>query len=114
MNIKPKTILQVIDLCDGWSILCPDRLREQGLPSNLIDELADCFESDPSDGRASIYSDGQLLNQAYGVYSLDLLKRFAALVNADLSGVVAMGRGTRAKQYKRAIRAALATKGGKQ
>jgi hypothetical protein len=110
--MSPETILRLADQCDGWSILCPDHLRDDGLSDDLIAELADCFESNPSEHKASIFdNDGRLLTQVYGIYSLSLLRRLAALVNADLSGVVAMGRGTQAEQFKRAIRQAI-SKGG--
>ncbi|MCA8985643.1 MAG: hypothetical protein R3C12_04360 [Planctomycetaceae bacterium] len=107
MKMSPETVLRLADLCDGWTILCPDQLKSIGLPDDLVESLADCLESDPSDGRESIYSGSRLLLQAYGVYSLKLLEYLASHVSADMSSVVAFGRGTRARQFKQAIREAL-------
>lgn len=109
--MTPETILRLADECDGWSILCPDGLREIGLPDSAAAELAQCFESNPQEYKQTIFVDGKMTNQLFGIYSLDLLAWLAEFVSADLSEVVATGRGTRARQFQDAIRARLAEGG---
>lgn len=100
-------VLRLAEECDGWSILCPERLRSMGLPDAAVDELAQAFESDLSRRTSTIYVDGRPVNQQYGVYSLELLRWLAKQVGADCAGVVAVGRGTQSEQLKVAIERAV-------
>jgi len=100
-------ILAVADACDGHSILCPESLLAIGLDESIAIELTDVFESDLSSGKTTIHVDDLPVNHLRGIGSLDLLERLATYVNADRSGVVAHGRGTRARQLNDAIRTAI-------
>lgn len=102
-----ETVLKLIEECDGWSILDPSGLRQIGLPATWADDLTQCFESDFSRGTSTIHVSGRPTNQLSGIRDLDLLHRLAKHVNANLDGVKAIGRGTRAEQLKDAICAAL-------
>jgi len=100
-------ILAVANECDGHSILSPEALMAIGLVESLANELTDVFEIDLSSGKTTIHVDDLPVNHLRGIRALDLLERLAKYVSTDQSGVVAHGRGTRARQLKEAVRTAI-------
>ena len=79
-------------------------MRELGLPDSVAESLEQCFESNPTEYKQTVFVNDRMTNQLFGIYSLDLLRWLAKSIGADLSGVLAMGRGTQAEQMKTAIR----------
>jgi hypothetical protein len=110
-ELDSTTILNLLAVCDGHSILSPAELMKLGMPGDACERLSETFKSDPNTPGGMIGIDGEPVAELRGVLGLDVLAWLAQEVGADTSGVMAFGRGTRAEQFKAAI---LATIGGEQ
>lgn len=110
-ELDSTSILNLLAVCDGHSILPPAKLLKLGLPGDVCERLSETFKSDPNTPGGMIYVDGEPVAELRGVLGLDVLAWLAQEAGADTSGVVAFGRGTRAEQFKAAI---LAVIGGEQ
>lgn len=110
-ELDSTTILNLLAVCDGHSILPPAELLKLGLPGDVCERLSETFKSDPNTPGGMIYVDSEPVAELRGVLGLDVLAWLAQEVGADTSGVKALGRNTRAEQFKAAI---LAVIGGEQ
>ena len=77
------TALHLLNLCRGDAIWSPEYCREKGVPSIWIDELSDCFESGFQSDRQTIYVEGQLTNQYFGIKDRDLAFKLAEYLGVD-------------------------------
>jgi hypothetical protein len=97
------TILQLAELCDGWSILSPQVMIDRGLPESIAKELTEVFKSDRSSIKTTLYVGDKEVDELTGIYSLRLLAYLADLVGVPTEEVQAYGRGTTADRYNREI-----------
>jgi hypothetical protein len=97
----------LMNAVDGHSIVPPDELLRLGLPEDVCDRLTKTFRSNRNTPGGMIYVAGEPVAELRGVLGLDVLEWLANTIRADISGVVASGRGTRAEQFKAAILAVI-------
>lgn len=69
--------------CRGDEIWSVEMCRQKGIPESWIDELQDCFESGFDSDRNSLYEEGKLVNQYYGVSDLMIAYRLASFLGID-------------------------------
>lgn len=89
--------LQLLNLCRGDEIWSPEYCREHHVPEQWIAELSDCFESGFRSNRQTIYVEGRLTNQYYGVRDRDLAFRLAEYLGVDSGRVTASALGPEAE-----------------
>ena len=85
--------LRLLNLCRGDEIWSPELCREQGVPAAWIEELAVCFESGFRSDRQTIYVEGRLTNQYFGVRDRDLAFRLAEFLGVNTAQVTSLALG---------------------
>lgn len=80
----------LLDDCTGRDIWSVELCRQRGIPETWIDELADCYESGFQHDRQTIYEQGQMVNQYFGVHDLQLAYRLAEYLGVDVASAIAL------------------------
>jgi hypothetical protein len=102
-NVDKEIVLRVADICDGHTIFKPEAFTEAGAPPAIIAQHTECYESDLSDPKATIFGpDGAPMNQLLGVYGLPLIETICDDLGIDYE--VKLGRGFQAAVCRSAIR----------
>ena len=73
--------------CTGRDIWSVAYCREQQVPDDWIEELADCFESGFHEDLETIYLQERPVNQYHGLRDVDLAKKLAEFLGVDVSRV---------------------------
>jgi hypothetical protein len=94
-HLPSKVISDVVDLCDGHTIFKVEAFTDLGVPSELIEQYAQEFESNTDNYKETIFDGhGKIIPKLKGVYGLDVIES----INREL-GLPApnkFGRGFRA------------------
>ncbi len=77
----------LLSACTGRDIWPVDLCRQQGIPAEWIQELADCFESGFRSDRQTIYYEQRVVNQFQGVHDLQLAYRLGEFLGVDTQRV---------------------------
>ncbi len=102
-NVDKEIVLKVADICDGHTIFTPEAFTEIGAPPAIVAQHTDCYESDLSDYKSTIFgSDGKPVPQLLGVYGLPLIEVICADLGIEYE--CKMGRGFQAAACRDAIR----------
>ena len=99
--LPSQTILNVARLCDGHTILPPERLIDAGLPNEVVAAVTTTYRSDTTSPKTTIFVDGQPVEQIRGIYSLDLLQRLAGALGVTYRECY--GRGSQATAIREAV-----------
>lgn len=97
-------ILKAADICDGHGIFDPAAFIDAGLPLEVVSALTREFESSTTDPMKAIFKDGEFVPKAKGIYGLEMLKFMALALDVRYAGCF-FGRGTQAREIKRALHA---------
>lgn len=81
--------LNLLEECTGVDIWPVEYCRQQGVPEEWINELADAFESSYFSDRDTIYYKDQPVNQFHGVLDFDLAIRLGMALGIDVERVTA-------------------------
>ncbi|WP_164100733.1 hypothetical protein [Candidatus Laterigemmans baculatus] len=97
--------LALLSQCEGAEIWSVEHCREQGVPEEWIEELADAFESGYAHDRDTIYYGNAPVNQFHGVSDLHLAERLGALLGIDVARVTAtaLTRPAKVRAIKEAV-----------
>ena len=97
--------LALLSECTGADIWPVDYCREQGVPAEWIEELADAFESGYARQSDTIYYADSPVNQFHGVADLDLALRLGAVLGVDVERVtaIALSRNAKVRAIKEAV-----------
>ena len=100
-QLPSQTLLNVARLCDGHTILSPERLIDAGLPNEIVAAVTTTYRSDTASPKTTIFVDGQPVEQVRGIYGLDLLQRLAGSLGVTYRACY--GRGSQAAAIREAI-----------
>lgn len=103
--------LALLSQCNGAEIWPVEYCREQGIPEEWIEELADAFESGYAHDRDTIYyADSpdhaeSPITQFHGVSDLELAERLGTLLGIDVARVTAtaLTRPAKVRAIKEAV-----------
>ncbi len=79
------TALKLLSECTGDDIWSLQHCRERRVPQDWLDELADCFESNPQIDSETIYYRESATNQFEGIRDVDLARRIATFLRIELA-----------------------------
>ena len=89
-----KSIMNALD-GSGHDIMKPKYLIERGVPSDVVESLTMKFHSDMTDGKNSIFVNGELVESLTGVNSLSLYESACRILNLTYESK--FGRGSQAR-----------------
>jgi len=97
--------LMLLDKCRGDEIWPVDVCRQEGVPENWIDELADATESGFQTDLDTLYVEEKAVNQFHGVQDLRLAYRLGEFLGVDTSQIKfqAFGRIAQVNAIREAI-----------
>lgn len=101
-NVDRDIVLRVADLCDGHTIFSPEAFTRVGAPPAIVAQHTECYESNLSDPKSTIFVDGKPVNQCLGVYGLPLIETICEDLGVEYA--MKMGRGFQASACRDAIR----------
>lgn len=84
MNLPRHRALALLTKCLGDEIWSEEFCRNEGIPANWIDELADNYESGFESDSHTIYVDDSVTNQYRGVRDVDLAIRLGESLGIDV------------------------------
>ncbi len=96
MRIARDRALALLSQCRGDEIWSVQQCRDQGVPEEWIEELADAFESGYRSDHETIYVGSTSTNQYHGVRDLDLAMRLADSMGLQVDRVTTNVLGRRA------------------
>jgi hypothetical protein len=96
MTIPRHRALALLSRCRGDEIWSLQHCREQGVPEDWIDELADAFESGFRADDQTIYVGATPTNQYHGVRDLDLALKLGQSLGLRVDHVTSTSFGRRA------------------
>jgi len=102
-HLPSKVISDVIELCDGHTIFKVEAFTALGVPSELIEQYTQEFESNTDSYKETIFDDhGKIIPKLKGVYGLDVIES----INREfgLPAPNQFGRGFRASLCRDQIR----------
>ena len=77
--------LRLLAECTGDDIWSLQHCRSRGVPQHWLEELADCFESNPQRDDETIYVEDRPSNQYEGVRDVDLAIKLGEYFGIDVS-----------------------------
>ena len=87
----------LLSQCRGDEIWAPQTCREQGVPESWIEEMSEAYESGFRHDRETIYENGEVTNQYFGVRDLHLAHRLAEFLGVNAKDVTALCIGSLAE-----------------
>ena len=101
-QLPPKVLADVVEFCDGHSIVSPMAFTEAGVPAELVACYHEIHASDPSNWLNQIKDqDGNPVEQVTGVNCLTILEEITR--DLGLPDSCFGGRGTRARHMQTQI-----------
>ena len=101
-DVDPQVVLAVANICDGHTIFAPAAFTNVGAPPAIVAQHTQCYESDLSNPKETIFVDGEPVNQCLGVYGLPLIETICDDLGVEYE--MKMGRGFQAAACREAIR----------
>lgn len=97
--------LALLSECHGADIWPVDYCRQQGIPEEWIEELADAFESGYSRQQDTIYYQERPITQFHGVSDLALACRLGTFLGVDVerATATALSRPAKVQAIKEAV-----------
>ena len=97
--------LMLLEKCRGDEIWPLELCREEGVPEDWINELADATESGFNSDLETLYVDEGVVNQFHGIQDLKLAFRLGELLGVDTSQIPfqAFGRIAQVHAIKEAV-----------
>ncbi len=83
--------LKALDLlaeCTGDDIWSLDYCHKRGVPPTWMEELGDCFESNPQRDSETIYLKADRVNQYEGIRDVDLAIRLGSYLGIDVHSII--------------------------
>ena len=111
-HLPTKVLFDVAELCDGHTIFKPEAFTDLGVPSELIEQFTQEFESNTDSYKETIFDDhGKIVPKLRGVYGLDVIES----INRELGlqSPNKFGRGFRADLCRSQIKDHLGRVSGK-
>ena len=105
MSLNPIKAQMLLAKCNGDEIWSLETCRQEGVPPDWIEELADCFESGFNTNRNTIYENNHVTNQYEGILDLHLAYKLAEYLGVDWKTATAfsMGRTAEVQAIKEAF-----------
>lgn len=101
-QLPAKVLADVVEFCDGHSIVSPKAFTEVGVPAELVAHYETRHDSHPTDCSRQISDANDMpVDHVTGVYCLTILEEIGA--DLGLPGSFFYGRGSRARHLKSQI-----------
>ncbi|MDG2469611.1 MAG: hypothetical protein P8M80_10055 [Pirellulaceae bacterium] len=97
--------LQMLHKCRGDEIWPRDICESEGVPTEWVDELADCTESGFKSDQETLYNDQGMVNHFYGVQDLRLAYRLGEFLGAHTKDIpiLALSRTDQVRLIKESV-----------